>query len=79
MSSKEGRRFVWRQLGNAGVYQLSFNSDAARMAFNEGQRNIGLKLLDDVMEACPNQYANMLREQRELKERNEQRNVSSRE
>lgn len=78
MGSKEGRRFMWRLLSDAGVYRSSFDSDVAMMAFNEGNRNIGLKLLNDTMTACPQHYARMLDEQREEKERHEQRNADRR-
>lgn len=73
MSSKEGRRFMWRHLSDAGVYRLSFNTDPAVMAFNEGNRNAGLKNLNDMMSACPQKYALMLDEQKALKEKHEQR------
>jgi hypothetical protein len=73
MGSKEGRRFMWRLLSDAGVYRLSFDVDAVVMAFNEGNRNAGLRHLNDMMTACPQLYAQMLTEQREEKERDEQR------
>ena len=34
--SKRGRRIVWRFLERAGVYRLSFNTNAMAMAFAEG-------------------------------------------
>ena len=73
MGSKEGRRFMWRQLSEAGVYRSSFDSNPVLMAFNEGNRNRGLLLLNDIMEACPTRYSEMLREQKEARERHEQR------
>jgi hypothetical protein len=68
MSTKQGRRFIWRRLSRAGVYQLSFNSDSAVMAFNEGTRKAGLELLDELMEACPDRYNEMLAEQKETQD-----------
>lgn len=56
MNSKEGRRFIWRLLGETGIYRQSFSSDPLLMARNEGERNIGLKLLAELMEACPKRY-----------------------
>lgn len=73
MGSKEGRRFMWRLLSEAGVYRLSFDTDIAQMSFNEGNRNAGLKHLNDIMGFCPHLHALMLSEQKEAKERNEQR------
>ena len=54
-----------RWLDRAGVWRLSFNPDALVTAFNEGQRNGGLRLLAQVTRHCPERYADMLREQME--------------
>lgn len=63
MSTKRGRRIVWRQLERAGVFQLSFNPTAMVMAFNEGRRSEGLRTLAQIHEFCPEQYTNMTQEQ----------------
>ncbi len=65
MSNKRGRRFVTRLLEQAGVYRLSFNTNALTMAFNEGTRNEGLRLLAQINEHCPKRYIEMLKEQNE--------------
>lgn len=62
MSSKRGRRIVNAILQQAGVYRLSFNTNALQMSFNEGNRNTGLRLLAAITEACPDRYAEMLEE-----------------
>ena len=62
MSSKRGRRIVHRQLASAGVYRISFHTNALQMAFNEGGRNQGLSLLALATEHCPERYADMLAE-----------------
>lgn len=62
MSNKQGRRFVYRLLESAGVWRLSFSTNAMQMAFNEGGRNQGLMLLMKLMAHCPEQYAVMLQE-----------------
>jgi hypothetical protein len=67
LNSKQGRRFVWRQLSAAGIYNLSFSTDTATMAFNEGGRNRGLTLLAEIMRTCPERYTDMLVEQRNRK------------
>ena len=64
-----GRRFVWRYLGLCNVFKTSFNHSGSITAFNEGSRNIGLMLLDDVNEASPDSLTVM------MKEAKEQRNV----
>lgn len=78
MSTKQGRRFVYRLLSRAGVFQSSFNTNNAVMAFNEGNRNAGLQLLTDIMEACPERYTEMLTEQKEAKERDGHRTADRR-
>ena len=62
LSGPRGRRIVYRQLETAGVFRLSFNTNAMAMAFNEGQRNAGLQTLAQVMAALPEAYALMVKE-----------------
>lgn len=62
MGQKHGRAFVWRLLEDAGVFRISFNTNAMQMAFNEGNRSYGNKLLAQVNSLCPEQYAVMQKE-----------------
>jgi hypothetical protein len=62
MSSKRGRRIVNRLLQVAGVFRLSFHTNALQMSFNEGNRNTGLRLLAAITEHCPERYAEMTEE-----------------
>ena len=62
MSSTRGRRMVWRQLERAGVYRLSFNTNSMTMAFAEGARNEGLRLLSLIHVNCSELYTTMLKE-----------------
>lgn len=62
MSSPEGRRFVWRLIGSAGVYQQSFAADPMATAFNEGRRAGGLALLVRLQEEAPDLYLEAQRE-----------------
>lgn len=62
MSSKRGRAIVWRLLEQAGVFRISFNSNSMQMAFNEGTRNYGNKILNMIHTLCPELYPTMLRE-----------------
>lgn len=63
MSNKRGRRFVSRLLDRAGVFRLSFNTNALTMAFSEGNRTEGLRLLAQLNTHCPDRYTEMLKEQ----------------
>ena len=62
MSNKRGRRFVHRLLERSGVFRLSFDQNALRMAFNEGTRNEGLRLIAQLTEHCSERYIEMLTE-----------------
>lgn len=62
LSNKRGRRFVRRLLEMAGVYRSSFNTNALTMSLNEGQRNVGLKLVAQMMTHCPERYIDILKE-----------------
>lgn len=62
MNSKRGRRIARRILERAGVFQLSFNTNALTMAFAEGRRNEGLALMAVITEHCPERYTEMMKE-----------------
>lgn len=62
-----GRRFVWRYMGLTGIFQTSFTGNSTTF-FNEGKRDIGLKLLADVTEAKPDAYLLMASEARKREE-----------
>jgi hypothetical protein len=66
MGSKRGRRIVWRLLERAGVFQLSFNTNAMQMAFNEGKRDYGTRTLELIHSKCPELYAVMLKESNDV-------------
>ena len=65
LSNKRGRRFVFRLLERAGVWRLSFNTNALTMAFNEGVRNEGLRLMAQITTHCSDRYTEMLKESKE--------------
>lgn len=65
MGSKRGRRIVWRLLSQAGVFQLSFNTNSMTMAFAEGRRNEGLHLFALVNQHSPEHYPVMVKEANE--------------
>lgn len=66
MGSKRGRRIMWRLLERTGVYRSSFTGNSETF-FREGQRNVGLMLMAQVHEVCPDQYAVMLKEQQNVR------------
>lgn len=64
LSDARGRRFFWRYLGECGVFKTSMTGNSQTF-FNEGMRNIGLKLLADLNEADPGAYIKMMNENKE--------------
>lgn len=57
----EGRRLFWRYMGDAGVFRSSYTGDQGTN-FNEGQRNIGLKMFNDVLNTDIRAFAQMQQE-----------------
>lgn len=58
----QGRRFIWRLLGITGLFRTSFAGDDSRTNFNEGRRDIGLRILEDINESKPEAYLQMTQE-----------------
>ncbi len=56
--SPGGRRFMWKLLEECGVYKISFTGNSHTF-FNEGKRQIGLRLIEDIFNADPNAYTEM--------------------
>jgi len=65
MSQKRARRFIYGILERAGVWRLSFHTNALQMAFNEGVRNEGLALLAKIQTHCPELQTLMLKESKD--------------
>ncbi len=61
LSTPQGRRFLWRLLGVCHVFKTSFTGNSTTF-FNEGKRDIGLRLLADINEASPDSYLKMMQE-----------------
>ena len=62
LNTGEGRRFIWRYLGICGIDRISYRGNS-ETDFNEGQRNIGLKLKADIIDADIHGYIKMEYEQ----------------
>lgn len=62
LSLPEGRRFIWKQLAEAGIFHASFTANSNQTAFQEGRRDRGLALLQLVNAADPDAFAQMQRE-----------------
>ena len=62
MGSADGRAYMWDKLERAHIYHTSFSTDPLQMAFNEGERNLGLQLQGDLILWCPEEFIQMMRE-----------------
>ena len=62
MSSKRGRRIIWRLLNRAGVFRSSWNTNSMTMAFTEGCKNEGYRTLQHIHALCPELYSVMVKE-----------------
>ena len=58
-----GRRLLWRVLERSGLHRTSFTGNSTTF-FNEGQRNLGLWLVDEMLSADTDSYLLMLKENR---------------
>ena len=62
MQTQQGRRFVWGLMTYSGIFEGLYSPVHAEMAFSEGKRQGGLKLLDDCNLICPDLYLLMMNE-----------------
>ena len=62
------RRFVWRYLEAANVFRTTFDGSTEWTLFREGKRNIGLKLMDEIMGADVQAFVEMQKEFNQMKE-----------
>ena len=63
LGDARGRLVAWWLLEQAGVFRTSFAGTAEHTAFNEGRRDLGLRLLNRVMDVDADAYGLMVKEQ----------------
>lgn len=68
----QGRRFLWRLLEGAGVFQQTYTGNSETF-FKEGRRSMGLFVLGEIMEIVPDTFVKMLKEN-ESNERSDRSN-----
>jgi hypothetical protein len=62
MSTQHGRVWMYSMLEACHCFNTSFTGEALSGAFKEGERNIGLRLIDSIMKASPDEFILMLKE-----------------
>ena len=63
MQSTVGRAYCWAELESCHIFHTSYSPDPQQMAFNEGERNVGLQRLALIMDHSPDEFLLMWREQ----------------
>lgn len=69
LATIEGRRFLWRLMEKCGVYRESFTGSSETF-FLEGKRSIGLFVIAEIIDAEPDAYLLMIKENRKGDEDN---------
>jgi len=59
IENPQGRRFIWWILAKCHIFKNSFNLNTKLEDFQEGERNIGLEVLNRLNEADVNAFARM--------------------
>lgn len=63
MDHAQGRRFIWRILEKARIFQPSFTKNG-NIFFNDGMKNMGCFVLQEIMEECGENFIIMQQEAR---------------
>lgn len=66
MSDKRGRRFISYLLDVTGYSQSCFTPNAVQMAYNEGCRDVGLRLASNALEHCPERFMELIKERKHV-------------
>ncbi len=64
MSTKRGRRIVWRLLEQSALFAQEFRGDAMWLAFDAGRRHFGGQLLESIHTLCPELWPVMIKERK---------------
>lgn len=62
LSTRAGRRFLWRKLVESGLFRSDFYGDPSYSYFVSGVRNAGCQLLAEIEAADPTAYPRMAQE-----------------
>jgi hypothetical protein len=63
LKSRAGRDFFWRFLERTHIFETSYSAGAFDMtAFREGERNLGLALLTNILRVAPEAWMQMMQE-----------------
>lgn len=68
LATVDGRLYVWDQLESCHIFTMSYAPNSFdQTAFREGERNVGNRLLTDIMRWYPASYLQMTKENSAVK------------
>ncbi len=62
LAERKGRDWMWELLSAAHMYEANPPTDPLQMAYREGERNIGLRLMQQLLRHTPNAVIQMMQE-----------------
>ena len=62
INTRQGRRLLYRFIKLCGVFEHGFEPSGQKMAYDKGQRDIGLVILADIKKVSPKALVDMERE-----------------
>jgi len=62
LESLQGRRFLWRLLSEAKVFNSVVDSDPIRMGYRSGKQDLGHWLMAEIIKVDPDRYIEMMQE-----------------
>lgn len=62
MSTPAGRIWFHDFLASCHIFADPFTGDALVEAYSKGERNVGLKVYNDIVSNCPNYFIDMMKE-----------------
>lgn len=63
MASPHGRRIARTLIGLTGTFSGGFSADALTSSYREGQRDVGMYVLDAVRLHAPDQFPNLFKDE----------------
>lgn len=59
LADPKGRRFLWDLIGSTNPFTVGWEGNGSRMYYDKGARDMGLKMLNQIMAMFPEAYLQM--------------------
>lgn len=63
LKNPQGRRVLWHYISLCGVFRSNYSPEQGLTYFNLGQRNIGIRIIDDIVKTDSETFMLMMKEQ----------------